>query len=172
MNEKSLLLIGVAKRLGINPDHLYKLIKFESNWNPKARNPISGARGLIQFTNTTARGMGYNDADEIVAIYPSIEEQLQGPVYDYLRPLKPFRGKQDLAMSVFYPKARSWFPYWIFPSNVRKSNPGIIFVRDYVRKVYHDVDYIPIVVLGVIGYIIYKKKGTKNVKQQDHRKKA
>ena len=48
-----------ASALDVSPDILYKLINFESEWDPKARNPASGARGLIQFMPSTAKGMGY-----------------------------------------------------------------------------------------------------------------
>jgi soluble lytic murein transglycosylase-like protein len=48
-----------ASALGMSWQPLYKLINFESAWNPKARNPASGARGLIQFMPSTAEGMGY-----------------------------------------------------------------------------------------------------------------
>ena len=51
-----------ASRLGTNYNSLYKLINFESGWNPKATNPISGARGLIQFMPSTAFGMGFAGA--------------------------------------------------------------------------------------------------------------
>ena len=49
-----------ANTLNIAWEPLYKMINFESAWNPKARNPVSGARGLIQFIPSTAKGMGYN----------------------------------------------------------------------------------------------------------------
>jgi soluble lytic murein transglycosylase-like protein len=48
-----------AATLGIGWEPLYKLINFESAWNPLARNKTSGARGLIQFMPSTAAGMGY-----------------------------------------------------------------------------------------------------------------
>jgi soluble lytic murein transglycosylase-like protein len=48
-----------ASALGVGWEALYKLINFESAWNPLARNKSSGARGLIQFIPSTAAGMGY-----------------------------------------------------------------------------------------------------------------
>lgn len=48
-----------ASRLGVTRDSLYKLISFESGWDPKATNPYTGARGLIQFMPATAKWMGY-----------------------------------------------------------------------------------------------------------------
>lgn len=48
-----------ASKLGVSWEQLFKLINFESAWKPKARNRISGARGLIQFMPSTAKGMGF-----------------------------------------------------------------------------------------------------------------
>jgi hypothetical protein len=48
-----------AASLGMSWEPLFKLINFESGWDPKARNPRSGARGLIQFMPRTAKGMGF-----------------------------------------------------------------------------------------------------------------
>lgn len=51
---------NTAAALGMSWEPLYKLINFESiGWDPKAKNPRSGARGLIQFMPSTAEGMGY-----------------------------------------------------------------------------------------------------------------
>lgn len=50
---------NTAAKLNISWESLLKLISFESGWDPKARNPSSGARGLIQFMPRTAEGMGY-----------------------------------------------------------------------------------------------------------------
>lgn len=128
---------NLAGTLNVNADSLRALIYFESRWNPQARNPISGARGLIQFTHTTARSLGFSSADEIVSKYPTREAQLLGPVKAYFSRLKPFTGTdQDLFMSVFYPKARTWPTFFAFPPEVRKVNPGITTPGDYIRKVY------------------------------------
>lgn len=57
--DESAALKKTASELNISTDSLYKLINFESGWNPQAKNPKSGARGLIQFMPSTAAGMGY-----------------------------------------------------------------------------------------------------------------
>jgi soluble lytic murein transglycosylase-like protein len=49
-----------ANKVGVSRDNLYKLIGHESGWNPKARNPIGGARGLLQFIPSTAEALGYH----------------------------------------------------------------------------------------------------------------
>lgn len=51
-------LVGVATRLGTNPDFLVTAMKFESGLNPKAINATSGASGLIQFMPQTAINLG------------------------------------------------------------------------------------------------------------------
>lgn len=48
-----------ASKLGVPRDSLYKLVNFESGWDPQATNRYTGARGLIQFMPKTAAGMGY-----------------------------------------------------------------------------------------------------------------
>ncbi len=126
----------IASKLGIPPLKLQNLIEFESKWNPSAKNPYSSARGLIQFTNRTAQGMGYEDSLDLVNKNPTIEQQLKNPVYKYLKKYKPFKGDQSLFMAVFYPKARNWHQDKEFPEYVQKVNPGIKTPRDYIKKVY------------------------------------
>lgn len=134
--DETLALASLADSMGVPVGALHNLIFFESGWNPAARNPLSGASGLIQFTDSTARALGYESAAALVARHPSRVAQLQGPVTAYFARLKPFSGTlQDLYMSVFYPAARKWHPLTQFPANVRKVNPGIVTVADYIRKV-------------------------------------
>jgi hypothetical protein len=52
-------LLELASKIKVNADSLKKLINFESGWNPLAKNPYSGARGLIQFMPSTAASFGY-----------------------------------------------------------------------------------------------------------------
>ena len=128
-------LSDTANRLGVNKNTLFNLINFESNWKPNAKNPYSSARGLIQFIDLTARGMGYSSSADLVAKNPTIEQQLRGPVYQYLKPYSPFPTQQSLYMSVFYPSYREVHPQTPFPSSVQKVNPNIRVVQDYVDKV-------------------------------------
>jgi len=125
----------VSASLGIDPMDLYNLIKFESNWNPQAKNPNSSARGLIQFTDKTAQSLGYKDSLDLVTKNKSIESQLYFPVLQYLSKFKPFPTKQSLYMSVFYPVARNWPLSKEFPDTVKKVNPGIVTVADYINKI-------------------------------------
>jgi len=125
----------VSASLGLSPNDLFKLINFESKFDPLAKNPISSARGLIQFTDSTAKSLGYKDSLDLVTKNNTIESQLYFPVLKYLSQFKPFPTKQSLYMSVFYPVARQWPLNKSFPDTVQKSNPGIKTVQDYVNKV-------------------------------------
>lgn len=124
----------ISSRLGVNPDDLNKLINFESKWNPKAKNPHSSARGLLQFTDSTAKSLGFKNSADLVKKNPSVLDQLN-IVERYLSQFKPFYGKQSLYMAVFYPAARNWLPGRQFPAAVQAVNPGVVTVADYVRKV-------------------------------------
>lgn len=158
----------MAGRLGVRPDDLMNLIKFESGFNPKAKNPYSSARGLIQFTDSTAKRLGYKSSKDLVKKNPSVKDQL--PLVErYLSWYKPFTGKQSLYMAVFYPKARYWNKNKNFPANVRKVNPGISNPGDYVSKVeggkVATFVLLPLVAGSLILYYVLKKKGKRSEKE-------
>jgi len=158
----------IARKLGSTPRRLALLINFESSWNPTIKNPRSSARGLIQFMDKTAKRMGYRGSLDLVQQHPTIQSQLRGPVYDYLRPMAPFPTDQSLFMAVFYPKARTWLPGRQFPENVKRVNPGIKTPADYVRKVYirSGLTYAPpalfLILAGSLLYFTFKRKGAKH----------
>lgn len=135
INEReSNLLDLTAIQLQVDPDDLYRLIDFESGWNPRAKNPYSSAMGLIQFTDSTAYDLGFKNSSDLVNKNPTITDQLP-IVKQYLMPFKPFYGKQSLYMAVFYPAARTWPLEKQFPSAVKAVNPGIDTVQSYIDKV-------------------------------------
>lgn len=140
----------VAARLGVPAQWLDALIRFESNYNPLAKNPLSSASGLIQFTDSTARSLGYGSATELVLSHPSFESQMAGPVLKYLSQFKPFPTKQSLYMAVFYPRYRDVPQNTAFPDSVKKVNPGINVVGDYIAK----VEKKKLVKYSVFGFII------------------
>ena len=134
---------STAADLKIPVAWLVALINFETagTFDPLVKNPLSSARGLIQFTNATASRLGYRDSLELVTRNPSISSQLRGPVLQYLKPMGPFRDKQDFVFSVFLPKYRTAplsakivFQDALQQSNFSKSNPGIVTVGDYFAK--------------------------------------
>lgn len=128
------LLQDISERLGVSYYDLFRLINFESGFNPFAKNQFSSARGLIQFVDSTARDLGFNNSLELVTTCPTVESQLP-LVESYLSKFKPFRDKQSLYMSVFYPEYRLLPPETVFPSFVREINPGIDTISDYVKMV-------------------------------------
>lgn len=132
-------LSNVSEELGVNPEWVSSAIQFESKWNPNATNPLSGAKGLIQFTNTTAKEMGYENAEDLAKKHPTIESQISGPVKDYLKKKGPFKDERDFYLSIFYPAGRNLPDDTKLPDNVRKLNPGINTVGDYVKLVKNSV---------------------------------
>lgn len=92
----------IAKNLGINPDWLMVVMNFESGINSKAKNSQSGATGLIQFTPTTAKGLGTSTTD----LYNMSNVQQLDYVYLYLSKYKGRLNKfSDLYLAIFYPNA-------------------------------------------------------------------
>lgn len=154
----------VAQHIGASYNDLYDLINFESNFNPKAKNGLSSARGLIQFTDETAASLGYKDSADLVKKAPTIIDQLS-IVERYLLQYAPFPTRQSLFMSVFYPPARSWPSYTAFPKFVTDSNPGIYTVNDYMKKAskgggVNVVSSIPFLLGGsILIYFILKRNG-------------
>lgn len=154
------VLFEVSRGLGIqDAQWLYDLINFESGWNPQAKNPLSSARGLIQFVDSTARGLGLEDSADLVSKYPDRISQLRGPVYNYLSAYTPFTTKQSLTMSVFYPAYRSVDPDTVFPDSVLRVNPGINTPADYMNFVYGIRKQIPLILIGAaiagIAYVFF-----------------
>lgn len=95
----------IAQEGGFDPSDLMAVIAFETGrtFSAKARNPISGATGLLQFIRSTAEGMGWT-LDELSAM--SDEEQLRLAVRKYLQPYYGrCRTLSDLYMAVLWPKA-------------------------------------------------------------------
>ncbi len=104
---------AMAQRLGVDPAHLLAVMWFESRLAPNAKNPASGAVGLIQFLPSVAadllglRGAGREKrAGAAIAAMPA-EDQL-GLVEAYLA--RVMRGRKitslrDLYMCVLFPSA-------------------------------------------------------------------
>lgn len=140
--------------LEINPDWLYKLIDFESSWNPQAINKKTIAAGLIQFMPKTARELGFSDSIDLIKKLPEINDQLEYAVKPYLLKYRPFISPQSLYMAVFYPAARFWEPTKKFPENVTRYNPGIETPSDYVEYV-EKKKIVKSVIAGSGGLIIF-----------------
>lgn len=158
-NLEKIDLLDLSKKLNVKYNDLYNLIKFESKFNPIAKNPFSSAQGLIQFVDKTSQNLGYKNSLHLVTVNNTISKQLKGPVYQYLKKYMPFKNKQSLYLSVFYPNYRNVSPYKLFPYSVRKVNPGINRPIDYINKIdgINLLLPIPLFILLGVGYIIYKK---------------
>lgn len=95
----------VADRLGMNPQDLLRIISFETagTFDPATKNRAgSGATGLIQFTEATAKALG-TTTEALAKMTP--EQQL-----DYVEKyLTPFRGNlgniKDAYLAVLKPSA-------------------------------------------------------------------
>lgn len=142
--DESAALEKVAKEISTQPEWLWEVMNFESRLNPQAKNPLSTARGLIQFLDSTARGMGYTGSADLVAKHPTFTSQLLGPVRAYFLSSRPYPTFQSLFMKVFLPAARTvppdtsfqkFYPTAASWAAFTKANPGIFTVADYIAKV-------------------------------------
>lgn len=142
---------NMARTLGVNYTALFKVMAFETNhtFDPKITNPYSGARGVIQFTNSTSRtlvspdGRKLKDANDLVSTYPKFSDQMElpgfhnpkgGPVYQYLSRFGKINSDRDLFLAIFYPVAINWSDDYILPDIVRSQNPGVNTVGDYCTQ--------------------------------------
>jgi len=156
----------VSAKLGMNnPKWLEYLIQYETGgtFNPLEKNPLSSARGLIQFMNSTAKNMGYRDSLDLVEKHPEFISQLKGPVYEYLKPYAPYKSEYELNMAVFFPAARKYSPSTSFESIYRDlyggdwrkhysrfqaGNPGINSPQDYMDRVKKNTGRVPVREIG------------------------
>lgn len=139
---------NMARVLGVNYTALFKVMAFETNntFDPKITNPYSGARGVIQFTNSTSRtlvspsGRKLRDANDLVSTYPKFSDQMAtpgqynphgGPVYQYLHRFGKIESDRELYLAIFYPMAINWSDDHILPEIVRNQNPGVTTIGDY-----------------------------------------
>jgi hypothetical protein len=112
--------LEISNKLQMDPDDLMAIMAFESGFDPSRRNKTSGATGLIQFMDFTAKDLG-TTTDELAEM--SAVEQLDY-VYEYL---KDYTGKmnniQDAYMAVFMPIA------------VDKSNDFVVGIKGSTDKI-------------------------------------
>ena len=93
---------AVGNRLNINPNDLLAVISFETvgTFNPSIKNPKGSATGLIQFLESTAKGLGTTTAD--LKQMSRVEQMAYVEKY-----LAPYKGRMknigDLYMAVHWP---------------------------------------------------------------------
>lgn len=96
--------IKMSDRLGINPIDILALMGWESGftWSPSAKSGTSSATGLIQFIESTAKGLGTSTAllAQMTAVQQLayVEEYFKGKV-------KPGMGLAELYLAIFFPAA-------------------------------------------------------------------
>lgn len=96
--------VAICGRLGIQPLHLMAVMSFETGgtFAPDQRNRLSGATGLIQFMEATARTLGTTTA-ELAGM--TAEKQLDF-VEEYFRPFAGrLRTLENTYMAVLWPAA-------------------------------------------------------------------
>ena len=119
---------AIEQRLKMEPGSLLAVMRFETGgeFSPATRNRAgSGATGLIQFTRSTAKGLG-TSTDALAQM--SAEDQL-----DYVEKyLSPYKGKletlDDAYMAVLFPKAigkPGWYPLFSAGTKAYEQNAGL-----------------------------------------------
>lgn len=169
-NEDKIALNEVAQKLAIPVEWLARLINFESRFNPRAANPKSTAKGLIQFIDSSAKQIGFKNSQDLIDKLPGIADQLRFAVLPYFEQYKPYPTQQALYMAVFYPSYRLVSPNTVFPDSVRAVNPKINTVQDYINRVNRAqflVDIVPAAGAGtlfflILLYLAYKQKKGKS----------
>jgi hypothetical protein len=140
----------ICQKYSIPFEWLCNLINFESakTFSPSVKNPTSSASGLIQFMETTAKGLGTTTS----ALRSMTFQQQLVYVDKYIwennvifKKIKDGNGRiiskkapenyteADLYMMIFYPKFVGKPLNTRFPSWVTNSNPGIYTKEDYFK---------------------------------------
>lgn len=123
----------ISAKLGIDPNYLMFVMRWESNLNPAAVNPVGGATGLIQFMPSTARSLG-TTADALRKM--NNVEQLDF-VYKYFYPYRGrMRSVYDVYLITFFPAALGKPDSYVFETKslsakiIAEQNPGIDLNKD------------------------------------------
>lgn len=136
---------GVSKRLNIQADDLLRVIEFETahSFSPQAKNPGSTATGLIQFLDSTAKGLGTTVGD--LANMSRADQMVY--VEKYLSPYKGrIRNFGDLYMAVHWPAGigkddgyvmyRSGLKFYEANKNLDTNGDGIVTRGEAINSVY------------------------------------
>lgn len=144
----------LAHSLNLKTEDLFALINYETGgrMNPKVASKNSSAKGLLQFTNITAKnlldknGNRLSSSKHLTEAYPTIKDQLEiptsknkygGPIYQYLKKYAPFKSTEDLFISVIYPSSRR---SQRLPRRISRQNAGIRNARDFVNRARRNVE--------------------------------
>lgn len=124
-------IIALGAALGVNPYFIANVIEVESNFNPQARNPRSGATGLIQFTQTAAETVG-TTTDKLRLM--GIKEQFQYVVKYFMKYQGRIKTQADVYMAVFQPGRLGQPLSTPISAKAQEKNPTIRTLQDYVDK--------------------------------------
>lgn len=124
-------IIALGAALGVNPYFIANVIEVESNFNPQARNPRSGATGLIQFTPTVAQVVG-TTTDKLKVM--GIKEQFQYVVKYFMKYQGRIKTQADVYMAVFQPGRLGQPLSTPISAKAQEKNPTIRTLQDYVDK--------------------------------------
>ena len=119
---------ALSKRLGIRENDLLAVMNFESSLNAAAKNPKSGATGLIQFMPGTAKELGTSTG----ALQRMTRDEQLPYVEKYLRShgVKPGANLEQLYMSVLSGSAGTTGALWKKGTAEYTQNAGLDINRD------------------------------------------
>jgi tape measure domain-containing protein len=140
---------GIAQRIGVKPEWLLNVMAFESGFNPKAANPNSPARGLIQFMNPTARRLGFKNSSQITQLSAMQQLPLVEQYY------KPFAGKMRNQGDVYSAVA----------AGKLGGSSGVLFragSKEYAANKVWDVNRDGVITSVEIGKLAERKGGFTN----------
>lgn len=125
-------LLWIEEKIELRPEILIPCMKFESNINPKARNPKSTASGLIQFMGFTAKNLGTT-----IEKIRSLDAMGQLTyVYKYFANMRDDWSSMttaDVYMAILWPKAMGKpddYKVWAAGTDEYKVNAGLDINRD------------------------------------------
>lgn len=135
-------IVALARKIGAKPAWIANVIHFESGgtWRSDVTNGASGAVGLIQFIEPTAKELGTTTA-ALRLMSPAQQFQYVDRYFMLSRIPKPLASQIDVFMAVYYPAAIGKGPNWIIGSDqsaaklaqIQAQNPGIRTAADYAR---------------------------------------
>lgn len=125
-------LLWIESKIELKPEILIPCMKFESNLNPKARNPASTGSGLIQFMSFTAKNLGTT-----IENIRSLDAMGQlSYVYKYFAAMKDDWSAMttaDVYMAILWPKAMGKplsYKMWQTGTDEYKVNRGLDINKD------------------------------------------
>jgi len=136
-NEK---LERVSSNLGVEKEALIKVFEIESNVDPQAVNPHSGATGLIQFMPSTAAGLKPAISTSALRSMTGVQQLKYVESYYKKQPSLGSGNFEDMYLATFYPKAIGKPDNYVLGKSKRRQalianqNPGFHTGKGYVTK--------------------------------------